>query len=293
MKQFVLNLFFVSVVYSAFSQSDVSNHYKIYHSHEQREISLSQLASRLKEVDVIFFGEEHNDSIAHQLQYGVYRLLLEQYNGVTLSLEMFETDCQLVMDEYLTGKVTEKNLIKDGRAWNNYKDYRPAVELAKKQKQNVVAANAPRRYVSLVGRNGFQSLDSLSKDAKKYLPQLPISKGDTAYYNKFKKVMGNHGSSRLDKTYEAQTVWDATMANSICEVWKKNKKVKILHLNGRFHSDNKLGTVWQLNCLTRKAVIQNISCFPADDFAAPDWKKYLALGDFIIVTDPAVPKSFK
>ncbi|GFH24317.1 cofac_haem_bdg domain-containing protein [Haematococcus lacustris] len=49
-----------------------------------------------------------------------------------LSLEMFETDTQVVMDEFLKGIVREQDLVVDGRAWPNYmRDYRPLVLAAK------------------------------------------------------------------------------------------------------------------------------------------------------------------
>ena len=41
-------------------------------------------------------------------------------------------------------------MIKEARAWNNYKDYKPAVKFAKENKLSVIAANTPRRYVSMV-----------------------------------------------------------------------------------------------------------------------------------------------
>ncbi|PNH08738.1 hypothetical protein TSOC_004681 [Tetrabaena socialis] len=51
---------------------------------------------------------------------------------VALSLEMFERDAQVVMDEYLAGACTEADLLKDARPWPNYRgDYRPLVLWAK------------------------------------------------------------------------------------------------------------------------------------------------------------------
>jgi uncharacterized iron-regulated protein len=73
-------------------------------------------------------------------------------------MEMFERDCQLVLDEYLNDYITDGQLVKEGRAWKNYKDYRPMVNIAKQHHQKVVAANAPRRYANMVSRNGLPVL---------------------------------------------------------------------------------------------------------------------------------------
>ncbi len=70
-------------------------------------------------------------------------------------MEMFERDVQIVLDEYLKNYISESHFISSSRAWGNYKtDYRPLVEFAKQNKIDVVAANAPRRYVNMVSRLG-------------------------------------------------------------------------------------------------------------------------------------------
>jgi len=100
--------------------------------------------------DVLFFGEDHSDSTGHYLEYTLFKKLSEQYPGkIALSMEMFETDCQNVLDEYLSGFIREKNFITEARAWKNYKDYRPLIEFAKASHIPVVAANAPARYVNM------------------------------------------------------------------------------------------------------------------------------------------------
>jgi hypothetical protein len=69
-----------------------------------------------------------------------------------LSLEMFETDVQPVLSEYVAGMIPLSDLMKDGRPWSNYMhDYHHLVEVCKQLQLPVVAANAPRRYVSLAG----------------------------------------------------------------------------------------------------------------------------------------------
>lgn len=49
--------------------------------------------------------------------------------------------------------------MQDGRAWPNFKsDYLPMVDAAAASGAKIIAANAPRRYVSLVGRHGLSAL---------------------------------------------------------------------------------------------------------------------------------------
>lgn len=293
MKSFILfaSLLFCQLLYS---QTGIDNHFKIYNTKTQRISTIDDLAAECKLADVLFFGEEHNDSAGHFLETAILKSLYRYYGkNVALSMEMFETDCQLVLNEYLDGFISEERFIKEARAWNNYKDYKPAVEFAKENKLKVIAANTPRRYVTMVSRKGMKSLDSLPRASKKYLPPLPYDTLSGRYQEKFAEFMGG-GSPGTNNPiiYYGQSLWDAGMSNSIYNFWKKNKDKKIFHLVGRFHSDEKLGTAAQLQNRNKKIKILNISCFSDSSFSNPDWKKFSHLGDYVIITDPELKKTY-
>jgi len=261
-------------------------HFKIYSTSRQKLISVDEIVNDMKKADVLFFGEEHDDSIAHVLEQTLLTGLYEKYPQHTaLSMEMFETDCQLVLDEYLQGLIREKNLISDARAWPNYKDYRPLIEYAKTQHLHVIAANAPARYVNMVNRLGLQSLEQLSTAAKSHLPPLPIDTAEGAYYEKFIKIMGGHGSMPGMQLYQAQNLWDATMAWSIASFYKAHKGFKILQINGGFHSEDKLGAAAQLKKYAPAVRILNIALYSNENSDNPDWSKYGKENDYIIVTN--------
>jgi uncharacterized iron-regulated protein len=136
-------------------------------------------------------------------------------------MEMFETDNQLVLTEYMQGRIDETRFTKDLRLWNNYKDYRPMIEYAKQNKIPVIAANPPRRYVNLVSRRGMKLLDSLSKDAKKYLPPLPYDTLMGRYREKFFEIMKGSPGGGSPNIYYSQSLWDAGMGYSIYRFLKK------------------------------------------------------------------------
>lgn len=206
-------------------------------------------------------------------------------------MEMFHTDVQPVIDEYLVNAISEKNFIKEARAWNNYADYKPMVELAKQNKVDVIGANAAARYSNMVTRGGLETLNNLPAASKLFIAPLPIDTATGKYYDKFIETLGGHGMGGM-KIFQTQNFWDATMAWSIAKYIKKNKDKKIFQVNGRFHSDEKLGTLAKLKKYAPKLMILNISCFSADDFNQPNWEKYIGLGDFIIITDPTIKKTF-
>ena len=111
--------------------------------------------------------------------------------------------------------------LKNSRPWGNYQtDYRPLVEFAKENKLKVIAANAPRRYVNMVGRLGKDSLNKLSPNAKQWIAPLPFADSSKIYTDKFNKMMQGHGSENI---LHSQTLWDATMSYSISEHFDKSK----------------------------------------------------------------------
>lgn len=274
----------------AFSQDIMAPHYKIYNTAKKAPATIADILGDIDKADVLFFGEEHNDSTGHYLENMLFKKLAEKYPAKTaLSLEMFQTDCQTILNEYLAGFIREKNLIAEGRAWQNYKDYRPMVETAKENHLYVIAANAPTRYTNMTTRAGLSELQKLDATAKGWLPPLPIDTATGTYYDKFSAIMGGHSEMKM---YQSQTLWDATMAYSIAKFYKTHKDFKIFQVNGGFHSEEKLGTVAQLKKYAPTVRIINIQTYADDSFDNPDWSKFAKFGDYIILTDPKLAKTF-
>lgn len=261
--------------------------------------SLSHIVKSLESIDVVFLGEMHDDVVGHAVQFEIFKAALDSYSAkrrITLSLEMFERDVQTVMNEYLAGLITEGHFLLNSRPWGNYKtDYRPLVEVAKEKKLDVVAANAPRRYVNMVSRKGRESLNGLSKEAKAWIAPLPYAEASDAYSKKFKSLMGASAEAQmgLDKILSSQSLWDATMAHSVAKSLAKNKSSLVVHLNGGFHTENRLGAVEHLVKYKPGAKVVVVSIKYEDDFKNFDKAKHTGLGDFVILTDAKEPRSKK
>src|SRR4051794_31935125 len=161
--------------------------YKVYRG-DGTPSSLSDVFEAAGKAVVTFVGEEHDDPVAHYLELEVFKAL--PAGKTMLAMEMFERDVQSVLDEYLTGIITEEHLVASGRAWPGYKtDYRPMVDHAKENHIRVIASNAPRRYVNRVSRLGKESLSALSDEAKETIAPLPYAEASTEYAESFRRVM--------------------------------------------------------------------------------------------------------
>lgn len=284
------------MTFSAFAQNTLSeNNFRAYDGNGN-PVEFSKIIDALENADVVFLGENHDDPTAHALQLEIFKRAFEKYGqsrSIVLSMEMFERDVQSIVDEYLQDLINENNFISSSRAWNNYKtDYKPLVEFAKANKLPVVAANAPRRYVNRVSRLGRDSLNVLSPEAKSLLAPLPYNQASKDYAEKFNKLMGMAGHEPT-KILDSQSLWDATMGYSISQVFKKHKNALVVNLNGSFHSENRWGTPEHLMKYRPKTRFLVVTMRSDESFPNFAKDKHQNLGDFVIITDPKLPRTFK
>lgn len=228
-------LFLLSTV--VFSQQKPA--YVLYNANGKK-IGYDKMIKMLAEKDLVLFGEFHNNAISHWLQLEVTKSLHEK-RSMILGAEMFEQDNQEALDLYLQGKIKAKGLDSMARLWKNYPtDYAPLVNFAKENNLPFAATNVPRKYASMISRGGFEALDTISSNEKKWIAPLPIAyDAELPGYKKMMDMMAGHGSTNMPK---AQAIKDATMAYFILQYYKPGSL--FLHFNGSYHSDNYDGIVW-------------------------------------------------
>ena len=219
--------------------------YRLY-TGEGKTVSYEKMMKELTSADLVFFGELHDNPIGHWMELEITKDLYKAKDGnLVIGAEMFESDNQLILDEYLNGKISNSSFESEARLWPNYKtDYKPIVEFAKKNHISFVADNVPHRYAALVHKGGLVALDSLSEEAKKLLPPLPILYDPEVKCYKDMlnmKGMGGHVNENFPK---AQAIKDATMAYFIMQNWSAGKT--FIHYNGSYHSNNFEGIVWHI-----------------------------------------------
>jgi uncharacterized iron-regulated protein len=209
---------------------------------------------------------------------------------------MFETDNQLLIDEYFTGIIKESSFESEVRSWKNYTtDYKPLVTFANKNELKFLASNIPRRYASVVASGGFEALQKLSPEALKYIAPLPIEYDpELPCYKDMLSMGGSIGGTMGDKVNEnlpkAQAIKDATMAKSIADNWQKGRT--LIHFNGSYHSDRHMGIIWYLNKYNPSVKVITIAAVLQDDIdKMSDESKHLA--DFVIVIPSSMTRTYK
>ncbi len=254
-----------------------------------RKTTYKKLLKKAAKADMVFFGEEHDNPVAHWLELCLTKDLFQKSGkDLILGAEMLEADNQTALDEYLNDKIDYKTFKKQTRLWNNYKtDYKPLVEFAKKHHLPFIATNVPRRYASKVYHGGFIAVDTLKKSDKQWMAPLPIKyKSDLSQYKKMLNMMGGHGGENLPK---AQALKDATMAYNILRHYQKGKH--FIHYNGSYHSNFHQGIVWYIKQKNPDLKIITIDVETQKNLKKLN-PKHIGKADFIIVVPADFPRSY-
>jgi uncharacterized iron-regulated protein len=267
----------------------------------------AKLLHQAADADVVLFGELHNNPICHWLELQLTKDLQAQKKGnLVLGAEMFETDNQTALSNYVLGQTTAKELAAQTRLWPNYDtDYRPITDFAREQHIPFIATNVPRQYARLVSRQGLSALDTISVEAKRQMAPLPLTVDLTLPgYKAMMDMMSDpaHGASgtttsghpaaNTDMTANfarAQAIKDATMAYFILQNLKPGQT--FLHLNGDYHSKNFEGIVWYLRKQRPDLKILTLSSVEMPDTDKPD-QENRNLADFVLAIPEDMTKTY-
>ena len=280
-KRLLLLLFFTIVTFAQDKKA-----YQLFDKNGKK-VSYKKLLKAAEGTQVVLFGEFHNNAISHWLELELTKDVAEN-KAVVLGAEMLEADNQKQVNQYLNGDINQKKLDSTARLWPNYKtDYKPLVDFAKENKLQFIATNIPRRFASLVFKNGFEALEKLTDEEKTWIAPQPIPYDATLPgYVEILKMMGEHTSPNMPK---AQASKDATMAYFI------NKNLKegttFIHYNGSYHSDNFEAISWYLKTYQSNVKIVTISSVEQKDLTKLDTENYNK-ANFIIVIDEDVTKTY-
>jgi uncharacterized iron-regulated protein len=280
--------------------------YRLYTAN-LKSTSFAKLVRQASEADVVLFGELHNNPICHWLELELTKELQASKKGaLVLGAEMFEADNQTVLEKYIQGQITSKELAAQARLWPNFDtDYKPIADFAREQHIPFVATNVPRQYARLVSRQGLAALDTVSAAGKRQMAPLPLTvdltlpgykgmmdmmNGDSAHGGAGKQTTSSHGPPDMAANFaRAQAIKDATMAHFILQSLKPGQT--LLHFNGDYHSKNFEGIVWYLRQQKPDLKILTLSSveIPDADKPAADNRN---LADFVLAIPDDMTKTY-
>ena len=253
--------------------------HRVYAAAGSAFTDFESMLAQLAQADVVFVGEQHDDPNTHRLEAAILEGLARRGRRAVLSLEMFERDVQEPLDHFVMGHMPEAEFLQASRPWPRYAtDYKPLVDFAVSKEWSVVAANVPRPIASEVAKGGLDVLKGKSGADRKLFAADLVCPTDDEYFKRFGEAMGSHpapGASgdearrTLERYYFSQCVKDETMAESIAQSFTATRSAAappvIVHYNGAFHSDFRLGTASRTVRRLPQAKVVVISVKPVAD----------------------------
>jgi uncharacterized iron-regulated protein len=224
----------------------VSGHFKIGQILDLKAgtvLSFDEFIERVSPNALIFIGEVHDNPEHHLIEVQILQALVDCCGPVAVAMEFFQEPQQPILNRYIKGELSEEAFLKETKwkhSWGfDYSFYRPLMLLAKHHGYSVLAINAPQDVVRKVARHGLKSLNA---DERNSLAR-DIDLSNEAHRAYVRKAYEQHAHGNLKKFeyfYEAQCVWEDTMAENLTKYLKKNRK-KLIAFAGNGHLINKFG----------------------------------------------------
>ncbi len=255
-----------------------------------------QMLQELAQADMVLFGEQHNDALAHWLELQVAKdlLKLKKPGQLVLGMEMFERDVQPLVAQYAAGTLADTAFERQARPWPNYAtDYRPLLQFARESHVPVIGTNAPRPFAKVVAQRSLTALDKLPATDRALLAPLPLKVDyDLPGYKNMAAMFGGdsktHGGG-AQNIIQAQALKDATMAHFI-ETGRQPGQT-LLHLNGSYHSDHHDGILAYLRQYAPKLRVRTLSVVTQEQLQTLD-KEQLNLADYVVVVPADASKTY-
>jgi uncharacterized iron-regulated protein len=200
-------------------------------------IELSAALRNVRPGDVLIVSELHGYRPHHKNQRAALsqlQSLFEEGQSISVGLEFFEKQHQDLVDKYVQGKLSETKFLATIQ-WKNisFEHYRFQALFARISGGQTLAINAPRWLTSKVAQGGLSSLD---EDEKTLLP-LGFELGNEIYFERFQEAMKGHvPPSALMHYFEAQSVWDDVMAESVAQHLQSFPDEIVVIIVGDFHA---------------------------------------------------------
>ena len=268
-------------------------------------ITWDELLLRVRAADAVFVGETHDDAVAHKAQHTLVAAFLDAHPRGAVSLEMLERDDQDEVDAYLAGRMALDDFIDatNSRDWAGEDSwlpwYQPSIDAARARGAAVIAANAPRRFVSQAFREGTDALTALPPE-ERALFDADVALTRDEDWERLRELMiemradaSKDGDAavdiptdaEVDAVHRSQRVWDLTMGASLARAWSSG--TPFIHLVGAFHVQRRLGTAGIFTRLCPDARVLVVQLDPADTLPPkPEWN---AGADITVMTKAQAP----
>jgi uncharacterized iron-regulated protein len=185
--------------------------------------------------DVVYVGETHDDPAHHRYELQLVRELLKRKMQFAIGWEMFDETQQADLDAWAARAISLKALLAKTdfqKHWGVYSPvYKQILQIAWNADVPNLALNAPPGLVRKIARGEPMTAAELA------LMPTGFVVSEQGYRHFASMMSGHPGMSESDRRrfFEAQNVWDQTMASRILNFKQHNAKLKLVVFTGGGH----------------------------------------------------------
>jgi uncharacterized iron-regulated protein len=200
-------------------------------------ISLAQVIDQTDGARVVLVGETHTRYDHHLVQLEILKYLYQKSPDLALGVEWFQQPFQNHLDDYIAGKITEKEMLhltEYFTRWKyDYRLYQPILQYARENKIPLIALNAPRELIRALAET---EVDDLPPELKAQLPES-YDWSDKDYEKRLHDIFELHPeySGKFESFMRSQLTWDESMAERAAQYLQQNPDARMLIFAGSGH----------------------------------------------------------
>ena len=240
-------------------------------------LDFEELLADLGGVRIVYIGESHTDRSHHQTQLDIMAGLAKASGDIAVGMEMIDFTYQPVLDRWWNGELDEADFLEKVHWYANWRYpyglYRELFEYIRQNRIPLIGLNIPFHIPPKVRIGG---LENLTETDKRYVPS-EIDTGDAAHRAYVEPVFRQHSfhsSAKFEYFYEAQCLWEETMAETIA---RKMPAGTMVVLAGNGHIVYKFG-------IPERAFRRNKLSYRTVYLAAAGSEIELSFADYIWIT---------
>jgi len=203
-----------------------------------RTLTLKQLTREIKNNQVIYIGENHDNPSHHQVQLDIVKSLYEYNTKIAIGMEMLQSKFQDAVNNYIFGNMSEQRFLDKteyNKRWGyDYSLFKPIIDFAKTNNIPVIALNIESEVIKNISKKGISKLHA--SDLNKLPKHIDFTDKDyRQFLYEIFKDHPNQNKKSFQIFYSIQLVWDEYMAEKIDSFLKNNEKYQIVVLAGNGH----------------------------------------------------------
>ncbi|WP_448384603.1 ChaN family lipoprotein [Desulfosoma sp.] len=256
--------------------------------HTGTKLSFEELIRALETVRIVYVGEVHAREADHEVQQRIVEGLWKAGKRIGIGVEMLPRTVQAPLDLWVRGTVDEAEFL-EAVGWERhwgfpFEAYRPVFVFAREKNIPMRALNAPPAVARKVAHHG---LEALAEEERRQIARhfFMDDAAHRAYIQEEFKAHVPGGIKDFETFYQAQLVWDETMAESLA-VWLVQEPLdQVVVLAGKAHVNQRFGIPERVR---RRLEHRYAVVVPAAVNEAPE-QVTAEVGDYLVVTAAEKP----